>query len=178
PHARPVTGSAVARERRIAGVPPALIGPLALLALITAAIAGRGEIPLALLCHLYLVPALWAAWVAGMTAAGVVGLLAGLLQAPFVLKGIERSGLEAQSPEGIAGMVLPAALGLCDARLSDQSRARAARLTAVLAVQRNLLADTPFEARLSLVADGVRAALGADWVGPAIAGAGTAPERG
>jgi signal transduction histidine kinase len=170
-----VTGSNLGRTDQLAGVPRGLAGPLVALALVTSALAAHGDARSAALRHLYLVPVLWAACTSGMTSAGVVGLLAGLLQAPFAFRGIERFGLGAEGVDSLVAMVVPAAAGLVAGWLADQSRARAMRLGAVLDIQRSLVAEVPFEQRMELAADRVRTALGVDRVGLLIGHPGEQP---
>jgi signal transduction histidine kinase len=136
-------------------------GPWILLAVVTAMFAlDGGEEPSALR-HLYLVPPLWAALSCGSRAGSVVGLVAGLLQAPFALPAVERLGLRAQSIDGLVSMVMPVAFGWVVGSLVDQSRDQARRLQAVLDLQRGLGSDGALEQRLRLAVERVRAVLGA-----------------
>jgi hypothetical protein len=136
------------------------IGPWILLALITAIFAlDSGEEPSALR-HLYLVPPVWAALSRGARAGGVVGLVAGLLQAPFALPAVERLGLTAQSIDGLVSMMMPVAFGWVVGSLVDQSRDRARRLQVVLDLQRGLGGDGAIEQRLRLAIERVRSVLG------------------
>ncbi len=140
----------------------ALVGPLAALAVITLALALDASSAPSVFRYLLVLPALWAAFAAGATAAAVVGLLAGLVQVPFALQSIERLGLDSHSVDGLVSIAGPAAFGLVVGRLSDLSRARAARLQAVLGLQRGLVHDSPFDRQLSLATEQVRSALGVD----------------
>ena len=83
-------------------------------------------------------PTLWAALARGAIGGGLVGALAGLLHAPVVLPAVERLGLTSQTLDGLLSLGLPIVAGLLVGRLVDGSRARAARLAAVLAIQRRL----------------------------------------
>jgi len=138
---------------------------LLLLALITAAMAADGAGPPSAVRHLYLVPTLWAALGAGAAGGGLIGLLAGLLQAPLVLPAIERMGLGSRTLDGLVSLVTPVSVGWLVGLLVDASRGRAARLRAVLEIQRSLGREVPLEERLESVVEGVRAALGAQRVG-------------
>ena len=140
-------------------------GPLALVALIAAAIvAGAGEGGSSLR-HLYLLPALWAALAHGAFGGALVGLLAGFLQAPSIFSMIERLGLSRPVVDGLVSLTIPLAMGLTVGRLVDQSRARGAQLRALLEIQRSLAGETTFGARLAQVASLTRRALGVDRVG-------------
>jgi signal transduction histidine kinase len=141
------------------------MGPYFLLAAITAAIAVEGSPLPSALRHLFLVPTLWAALTSGALGGGLVGLIAGLLQAPFTLPAMERLGLGDRSVDGLVSMVTPLAFGWVVGGLVGQSRARAGRLQAVLELQRSLSRDIPFEERLGLTAEQLSAALGAERVG-------------
>ena len=145
--------------------PGTIVGPVLLLAAITVAIAVEGAYPPSALRHSYLVPTVWAALAVGARGGGLIGLIAGLLQAPFALPALERQGLAAQSIDGLVSIVTPLAFGWVVGGLVDQSRARAARLQAVLDLQRSLGRDIPFEQCLGLAAEQVRAVLGAEGVG-------------
>jgi signal transduction histidine kinase len=140
------------------------VGPCLLLAIITLGIAAGGEVSPSALRHLYLVPSLWAALAVGARRGALIGLMAGLLQAPFALPAIERLGLAPRSVDGLVSMVTPLAFGWVVGRLVDQSRGRARRLRAVLAVQQCLSRDTSLDERLKLAAAQVRSALGAERV--------------
>jgi signal transduction histidine kinase len=109
--------------------------------------------------HLYLVPTLWAGLTRGAIGGGLVGALAGLMHAPVALPAVERHGLTSHTLDGLLSLGLPVAAGLLVGRLVDGSRARAARLDAVLAVQRRLDGQHPLEAALAGVAEALRAAL-------------------
>jgi signal transduction histidine kinase len=139
--------------------------PCALLTAIAALFALTGLEPGSALRHLYVLPALWAAFTTGAAGGGLVGLLAGLLQAPVALPAVERLGLTSLTVDGLISLVTPVALGWVAGRLVDRSRERAARLRAVLDVQRTLSREAPLEATLGDVAERVRACLGADRVG-------------
>jgi signal transduction histidine kinase len=142
-----------------------IAGPLVLVALIAAAIAagaGDGGSPLR---HLYLIPALWAALARGTHGGALVGLLAGLLQAPVIFPLIERAGLSRSVVDGLVSLTMPLGMGLTVGRLVDQSRGRGAQLRALLEIQRSLAGETAFGARLAQVAALTRRALGVDRVG-------------
>ena len=128
-----------------------------------------------MLRHLYVTPALWAALASGGGRGCLVGLVAGLLQAPRVLPGIEAVGLTSETVDGLVSLIAPIALGGVVGRLRDRSRAGAAQLAALLDVQRAMAAEGPLEARLGRVAEGLRAALGADAVGLIVADAAGPP---
>ena len=146
------------------------LGPWILLAVIAGVIAADlGGQPSALR-HLYLVPPVWAALSLGSRAGGVVGLVAGLLQAPLALPAVERLGLAAQSIDGLVSMAIPAAFGWVVGGLVDQSRDRARRLEAVLDLQRGLSDESPMEVRLHMAAERVRAVLGAQRVALVVGG--------
>jgi signal transduction histidine kinase len=139
--------------------PCALLGGLAVLQALV------GMEPGSVFRHLYLVPTLWAALTTGAAGGGLIGLLAGLLQAPVALPAVERFGLTSQTVDGLLSLATPVAWGWVIGRLADRSRERAARLRAILDVQRSLSRQTPLDGALSEVAEKVRAALGADRVG-------------
>lgn len=138
---------------------------LLLLAAITAGMVADGPGPPSALRHLLLVPTLWAALSSGAVGGGLIGLGAGLLQAPLALPAIERVGLTSPAFDGLVSLVTPVAFGWLVGRLMDESRGHAARLRAVLQIQRSLSCGGPLEERLEAVAEGVRAALGAQRVG-------------
>ena len=139
--------------------------PLAFLVALTAGMLWEGGAPVSPLRHLFLVPALWAALTAGARAGGFVGLMAGLLQAPLVLPGIERVGLGGGALDGLVSLVMPAALGVVAGHVRDQARGRARRLDALLAIQRRMAADRPLMDRLDTVVGEIRRCLGAQAVG-------------
>jgi len=66
--------------------PLVFVGSLLLLAVITVGIAADAPGPPSTLRHLYVVPTVWAALAIGAHGGGVDRLIAGLLQAPFVLR--------------------------------------------------------------------------------------------
>ena len=76
-----------------------IAGQFLLLALITLATMGGGSDPTSALRHLYLLPPLWAALSLGAWGGGLIGLVAGLLQAPLALPAIERIGLSSRTIE-------------------------------------------------------------------------------
>jgi signal transduction histidine kinase len=141
-----------------------IAGPLALVALIAAAIAAGAGDDGSALRHLYLLPALWAAWARGAHGGALVGLLAGFLQAPLIFPLIERAGLSRPVVDGLVSLAIPLAMGLTVGRLVDQSRGRGAQLRALLEIQRSLAGETTFGARLAKVAALTRRALGVDRV--------------
>jgi signal transduction histidine kinase len=142
-----------------------IAGPLGLVALIAAAIAAGAGDDGSPLRHLYLLPALWAAWARGAQGGALVGLLAGLLQAPAIFPLIERAGLSRPVVDGLVSLTIPLAMGLTVGRLVDQSRGRGVQLRALLEIQRSLAGETAFGARLAQVAALTRRALGVDRVG-------------
>ena len=133
--------------------------PVVLLAALALAMGVVDPGPASVLRHLYLVPTLWAALARGAIGGGLVGALAGLLHAPVVLPAVERLGLTSQTLDGLLSLGLPMVAGLLVGRLVDGSRARAARLAAVLAIQRRLDGPEPLEDKLVSVARELRAAL-------------------
>jgi len=138
------------------------VGPWILLAVVTAIFAlDHGDEELSALPHLYLVPPVWAALSRGSRASFVVGLVAGLLQAPFALPAVERLGLTAQSIDGLVSMVMPVVFGWVVGSLVDQSRDRARRLQVVLDLQCGLGRDAAIETRLRFAVERVRSLLGA-----------------
>ncbi|PYO57800.1 MAG: hypothetical protein DMD83_07330 [Candidatus Rokuibacteriota bacterium] len=165
----PASGKGTTPPSAFAGM---LTGPVLLLAAVTVAVAVDGAGTPSALRHLYLVPTVWAALAAGARGGGLLGLIAGLLQAPFTLPAMERLGLGAQSVDGLVSMATPLAFGWVVGGLVDQSRARARRLQAVLDLQRSLSRDIPLQQRLDLAAEQVAAALGAKRVGLVVGGAG------
>jgi signal transduction histidine kinase len=142
-----------------------IAGPLGLVALIAAAIAAGGGDDGSPLRHLYLLPALWAALTRGAAGGALVGLLAGLLQAPAIFPLIERTGLSRPVVDGLVSLTIPLAMGLTVGRLVDQSRGRGAQLGALLEIQRSLAGETALCGRLAEVAALTRRALGVDRVG-------------
>ena len=121
--------------------------------------------------HLYLVPTIWAALTFGANGGGLIGLMAGLLQAPFILPAVEWMGMGGESIDGLVALVSPVAFGSVLGGLVDQSHDRAARLRAILDVQRSLSSELPLERRLDLAAEGIKAALRADAVALVVGGA-------
>jgi len=132
---------------------------------ITVAIAVSGVEPSSAARHAYLIPTVWAAFAAGARGGGVIGLLSGLLQAPSALPAVERSGLTSATIDGLISLVMPLVFGWAVGRLVDQSRERAARLRAVLELQRALNRETPLEDSLHEVAERIRVSLVAERVG-------------
>ena len=142
-----------------------IAGPLALvaaIALATAGVDGALAIPLR---HLYLLPAAWAALRWGSSAAGLVGLVAGLFQGLQVFPMIEREGLAPATFDALVALAAPLVLGIALGRLVDQAGERGARLAALLAIQRELGGEAPLEARLEKAVALVGAALGANRAG-------------
>jgi len=139
-------------------------GALGLVALIALAVRVAGGDHLSLLPHLYLLPALGAALARGVTGGGLVGLLAGLVQALSVFPLIERAGPSWSAVDGIVSLSTPLTLGLTVGRLVDQSRGRGAQLDALLDIQRSLAGQGPLGQRLAVVAELTRRALGVDRV--------------
>src|SRR5262245_62454362 len=85
--------------------------------------------------HLYVVPTVWAALALGARGGGFIGLMAGLLQAPFTLPAVERLGLGPEGIDGLVSMAMPVILGWVVGGLVDQSHARAVRLRTVFDLQ-------------------------------------------
>jgi signal transduction histidine kinase len=141
-----------------------ILGAMVLLVPITVAMALDGVDSPSVLRHLYLVPTVWAALALGARGGGLVGLMAGLVQAPFTLLTMERLGLGPQSVDGLVSMTMPVALGWVVGGLVDQSRTRALRLRTVLDLQRGLSRDAPLQERLDRAAERVREALAAERV--------------
>ncbi|HEU4440340.1 MAG TPA: HAMP domain-containing sensor histidine kinase [Methylomirabilota bacterium] len=133
--------------------------PLAIVAALAAAMALTGQGSDSVLRHLYLLPTMWAALSRGAVGGGLAGALAGLLHAPFALPAVEREGLTSQTLDGLLSLVLPVLAGLLVGRLVDGSRARAARLGAVLAIQRRLDGQGALDEALTDVAEILRRAL-------------------
>jgi signal transduction histidine kinase len=120
--------------------------------------------------HLYLLPTLWAAFSTGAAGGRLSGLAAGILQAPLVLPAIEATGLTAGAADGLVGLLTPLAAGWVVGSLRDRARLRAARLDAVLEMQRQLARDGPLLERLQAVARRTRIVLGAERVALVVAG--------
>src|SRR5258705_543743 len=135
--------------------------PLGLVAVLSAVMALTGQGADSVLRHLYLVPTVWVALGWGTVGGGLVGALAGLLHAPVVLPAVERQGITSQTLDGLLSLGLPVLTGLLVGYLADGARARAARLSAVLAIQRRLAEPGPLEAALTGVAQELRLTLGA-----------------
>lgn len=144
---------------------------LLLVVLIVGGMATDWPSPPSALRHLLLLPTLWAALGSGAVGGALIGLGAGLLQAPLALPAIERMGLSSATVDGLVSLVTPVVFGWLVGRLVDDSRAHAVRLRAVLQIQRSLGGGAPLEERLGAVAEGVRAALGARRVGLVIGSA-------
>jgi signal transduction histidine kinase len=141
-----------------------ILGPVVLLVLIMVAMTlDRVDSP-SVVRHFYLVPTAWAALALGARGGGLIGLIAGLVQAPFMLLTMERLGLGPQSIDGLVSMAMPATLGWVVGGLVDQSRTRSLRLRTVLDLQRGLSRDAPLQERLDVAAERVRDALGAEHV--------------
>jgi hypothetical protein len=77
------------------------------------------------------------------------------------LPAVERDGLTSATLDGLLSLGLPLVAGLLVGRLVDGSRARAARLAAVLAIQRGLDGAGALDDKLLSVAGELRVALGA-----------------
>jgi len=133
--------------------------PLLLVAAVAAGMAFTGQGSDSVLRHLYLAPTVWAALRRGAIGGGLIGALAGLLHAPLALPAVEREGLTSQTLDGLLSLGLPVLAGLLVGRLVDGSRARAARLDAVLSIQRRLAGPASLETALVGVADQVRVSL-------------------
>jgi len=134
---------------------------LALVAALAAVMVFTGQGADSVLRHLYLVPTVWVALRRGAVAGGLVGVLAGLLHAPVVLPAVERDGLTSQTLDGFLSLGLPVLTGLLVGHLAAAARAREARLSAVLAIQRRLAEPGPLQAALVGVAQELRFTLGA-----------------
>jgi len=147
---------------------------LSLLLALTGVIVWAGESAMVSLRHLYLLPTLWAAFASGTSGGCLAGLVAGFLQAPLVLPGIERTGLDPGALDRLVTLATPLASGWVVGRLRDQSRARAVRLGALLEIQRELAREEPLYRRLEDVAERTRTALGALRVG-LVLGTGDSP---
>jgi signal transduction histidine kinase len=137
----------------------------ALLGAVTVAVAAAGVEPASSLRHLYLVPAILAGLRGGAAPACLVGVLAGLLQAPVVLPAFERLGLTAATLDGLLSVAAPLGVGSVVGRLVDQSRRRGAQLDALHDLQALLIQDEPVADGLGAVARRLRVLLGADRVG-------------
>jgi len=132
---------------------------LVLLGAVAVTIGVADPEPASVLRHLYLIPTLWAGLARGAIGGGSIGTLAGLLHAPVALPAVEREGLTSQTLDGLLSLGLPMVAGLLVGRLVDGSRARAARLAAVLAIQRRLDGPEPVDDKLQGSADELRRAL-------------------
>lgn len=152
-----------------------VVAQLLLLAVITLGMAWEGAGPASSLRHLYLLPTLWAARGLGAAGACLIGGLAGMLQAPFVLPAIERLGLTARTLDGLVSLATPLAFGWIAGRLVDQSRAHAVRLAALMEVQRGLGVEGSLHPRLHAVVERIRIALSAERVGLVVSAASGAP---
>lgn len=133
--------------------------PLVLVAAVAATMALTDQGSDSVLRHLYLAPTVWAALARGAIGGGLTGALAGLLHAPLALPAVEREGLTSQTLDGLLALGLPVVAGLLVGRLVDGSRARAARLRAVLAIQRRLDGQGRLEDALADVAETLRMTL-------------------
>jgi len=112
------------------------------------ALTGQGAD--SVLRHLYLVPTIWVALGRGTVGGGLVGSLAGLLHAPIVLPG-GRGVTGSRRRRSTGSSRSPAGARRAARRLLADG-ARAARLSAVLAIQRRLAEPGPLEAALTGVA--------------------------
>ena len=135
--------------------------PLVLVMGLAAVMAVSDQGADSVLRHLYLVPTIWVALARGALAGGLVGVLAGLLHAPVVLPAVERLGITSQTLDGLLSLGLPVLAGLLVGHLADGARAPAARLSAVLAIQRRLAEPGPLQGALTGVAKVLRFTLGA-----------------
>jgi signal transduction histidine kinase len=138
-----------------------IAAPLVLVAILAAVMGLTGQGADSLLRHLYLLPTVWMGLGRGAVAGGLLGALAGLLHAPIALPAVEREGLTSQTLDGLLSLGLPVLTGLLVGYLADGARARAARLRAVLAIQRRLAEPGSIQAALAGVADELRVTLGA-----------------
>ena len=135
--------------------------PLAMVVVVAVAMALTDHGPDSILRHLYLVPTVCAALTRGAVAGGLIGALAGLLHAPVVLPSVERAGLTPQTLDGLLSLGFPVLAGLLVGYLADDGRAHAARLDAILAIQRRLAHPGSLEEALAAAAEEVRVTLGA-----------------
>jgi signal transduction histidine kinase len=142
-----------------------IAGPMILVAVIALAAAGVDGALAVPLRHLYLVPTAWAALRWGSSAAGLVGLMAGLCQGLQVLPMIEREGLTAPTMDALVALITPLVVGIALGRLVDQARERGGRLDALLEIQRALGGEEPFEVRLERAVALVGATLRAEHAG-------------
>jgi len=136
-----------------------IVLPLLLVAVVTTVMTLTDQGSASVLRHLYLVPTLWAGLTQGAIGGGLIGALAGLLHAPVALPAVERDGLTSQTLDGLLSLGLPVLAGLLVGLLVDGSRARAARLSAVLAIQRRLAGPGSLEDALAGVAEELRVTL-------------------
>jgi len=135
--------------------------PLAMVVVVAGVMALTDHGPDSILRHLYLVPTVCAALTRGAVAGGLIGALAGLLHAPVVLPSVERAGVTPQTLDGLLSLGFPVVAGLLVGYLADDGRAHAARLDAILAIQRRLAHPGSLEEALAAVAEEVRVTLGA-----------------
>ncbi len=134
---------------------------LAMVAAVAAVMALTDHGPDSIVRHLYLVPPVGAAPPRGAVAGGLIGALAGLLHAPVVLPSVERAGLTSQTLDGLLSLGFPALAGLLVGYLTDERRAHAARLDAILAIQRRLADPGSLQEALAEAAEALRVTLGA-----------------
>lgn len=163
PFGQALAGRGAPNEARTGGI-VRILGPMVLLVPITIAMGLDGADSPSVVRHLYLVPTVWAALALGARGGGLIGLIAGLIQAPFTLVTMERLGLGPQGIDGLVSTTMPVTFGLVVGGLVDHSRTRSLRLRAVLELQRGLSRDAPLNERLDLAAECVKDALGAERV--------------
>lgn len=136
-----------------------IVASLLLLAAVTGGIVLDGAGPDSALRHLYLLPVLGVARVRGVQAGALIGLVAGLLQAPFVLPAIERGGLVPATVDGLIALAAPLVLGWMVGRLVDEWRIRADGLDTLLDLERALSGPGALAERLAVAVDRLRSAL-------------------
>lgn len=125
--------------------------------------------PASWLRHLYLLPTLGAALRFGSLGGWGGGLLAALLEAPFVLPAIERGGLTAEAAEGLVSLGLFLFVGSVTGSLSSRARHEAGRSHLLATLQRSLGGEGGPAACLGEAAEQLRSALGARAVAIALA---------
>jgi signal transduction histidine kinase len=95
--------------------------------------------------HALLVPVVVAGLRGGVAGGSVAAVVAVLLQALFVLPGIERSGLSAAALDGLASLVLVLAAGVLSGRLASHARRARERHETLVAVQQVLAGDVALD---------------------------------
>lgn len=154
---------------------PSALVILLLLAGITGWLLWTDPGPAPVLRHAYLVPIFWGALRFGRQGGALVSLVAVLLYAPLVLPAIEADALTKETFEGLVSLGWFLGIGPLVGTLVSHARAGAERHDMLLALQRTLAREAPFDCLLRRAAEQVRLSLRATAVTLAVAVEGADP---